>query len=87
MTPKSKIEPLSMELEANGKPVMVTVDQWRNNWYLSARYYYQSEDGTLRPGKNGININISTDEGIHAAQAIVNALQDAINHLTKEEDD
>jgi hypothetical protein len=70
--------PISIETEANGQTCIVSVGPWQNKWYLSARFMYQKEDGSLGHSKNGINIRLDGDEGLQAALTIIDAMQTAL---------
>lgn len=37
-------------------PAIVTLDQWKQDYYFGIRFYWTNEAGELRPGKNGITV-------------------------------
>lgn len=75
---KSGFEPVSIEVEANNQTCLVSIDDYKEVTFLSARFMYQRADGTMAHGRNGINIRIDGDEGMQAALTIIEAMQHAL---------
>lgn len=46
---------ISIDLGNNRR---LTLSEFKNNWYVGIREYWQADDGEMKPGKKGVSLSI-----------------------------